>query len=58
MNTDVIKNFPSYAANSEFIVVRESGGDYWFYGAYKRNANQAYEIAAKIDGIVIHNVRI
>jgi len=32
-------------------VVREIDGEYWFYGAYGRNANKAYDVTKEIDGL-------
>lgn len=52
-----IKNLPDYAKNMEFIVVRQSDGELWFFGGYDRNADKAYKIAKEVDGIVIHNLR-
>lgn len=53
----MIKNMPDYADNYEFIVARKVDGEYWFYGAYA-NVCEANKVAADIDGVVFHNVRI
>ena len=52
-----INNLPDYAKNMEFIVVREVGNEYWFFGGYDRDAAKAYQVAEEVGGIVIHNVR-
>ncbi len=52
-----INNKPEYADHYEFMVARQIDGKLWFYGAY-RNGFKAYQVAAEIDGIVVHNVRI
>ena len=48
---------PDYASKYEFIVARECGNRLWFYGAYA-NGFKADQVAAEINGVVIHNVRI
>lgn len=52
-----INNMPEYAGHYEFVVVRNVDDQLWFYGAY-RDGFQADEIAHKIGGLVVHNVRI
>lgn len=52
-----INNKPEYADHYEFIVARKVNGELWFYGAYS-NGFKADQIASKISGIIIHNVRI
>ena len=52
-----INNCPSYASDYEFIVVRKYNNEYWFYGAFS-NGFTADAVCSKINGVIIHNVRI
>ena len=49
----VVYNCPEYVKNGDFIVVRESDGELWFFGDYKNDLNRAYEVAKKEGGIVM-----
>ena len=47
---------PTYADNYEYIVAREVGDKFYFYGAYDDNY-KANKVAKEIDGIVFHNIK-
>ena len=58
MNTEFhINNMPEYAKDYEFIVARQSDGEFWFWGAWE-NGFEADKVAHEIGGIVFHNIRI
>ena len=49
----LVYNCPDHVENGDFIVVRESEGDLWFFGDYKGDLDRAYEVAKKEGGIVM-----
>lgn len=49
-----INNVPEYAYGKNYIVIIESDGEGWFYGAWDDEA-KAQEVAEEIDGKVIDN---
>ena len=57
MKTIKINNEPEYAKHYEFVVVRNTDDQLWFYGAYS-DGFKADEVAYKIGGLVVHNIRI
>jgi len=54
LNTEEIRNVPTYAYGHPYWVVREADGEYWFYGAYDTLA-RAREVAAMVDGLPVEN---
>ena len=49
----VVYNCPEYVKNGDFIVVRESDGELWFYGDYKNDIDRAHKVAKEVGGIVM-----
>lgn len=48
----VVKNAPAYAADCDFVVVRNIDGEYWFYGGYNECA-EANRVACLVDGLAL-----
>ena len=49
----VVYNCSEYVKNGDFIVVRESEGELWFYGDYKNDIDRAHNVAKEVGGIVM-----
>ena len=49
----VVYNCPDHVENGDFIVVRESDGELWFYGDYKNDIDRAHNVAKEVGGIVM-----
>lgn len=49
----VVYNCPEYVGNGDFIVVRESDGELWFYGDYKNDIDRACDVSKEVGGIVM-----
>ena len=49
----VVYNCPDYVKNGDFIVVRESDGELWFYGDYENDIDRAYNVSKEVGGIVM-----
>lgn len=49
----VVYNCPDYVENGDFIVVRESESELWFYGDYKNDIDRAHNVAKEVGGIVM-----
>lgn len=54
-----VYNVPAYAAEYPYVVVRETEGEYWFYGAYETYA-RAVDVAYEVRGYVVktENMRV
>jgi hypothetical protein len=48
-----IYNCPDYVKQGDFMVVRESDGELWFYGDYTNDIDRAHNVAKEVGGIVV-----
>ncbi len=51
MGAKDINNCPNTVCTDDFIVVRESEGELWFYGNYENDVFKADEVAQEVGGI-------
>lgn len=51
MGAKDINNCPNTVSTGDFIVVRESEGELWFYGNYESDLSKADEVAKEVGGI-------
>lgn len=55
MTNNIIKNYPAYANEYNYVVARWVEGDYWFWGAYDDYA-EANRVAMELgNGCVFSN---
>ena len=54
MTKEKVNDVPDYAKDSNYWVVRECDGEYWFWGAWN-DRERADHIARVIGGIVVEN---